>query len=126
MARYRKILPISPHGNLISGSSPLACGGGAFQIEGNPGSTSSQTFASTTLSAGGSTITAGLDRWSQSDRRVGRFYHRSGGVVINGPAIAGRRRQLGQTGAAGNGSNTGNQAATATITTTSGTANQRS
>ncbi|HEY1661440.1 MAG TPA: autotransporter-associated beta strand repeat-containing protein [Verrucomicrobiae bacterium] len=112
-------------GNLISGSSPLAFGGGTFQIEGNATSTSSQTFASTTLSAGGSTITAGPNGGPNPTVALGGFTTSGGGtLVINGPATStGATTTTGQTGAAGNGSNTGNQAATATITTTSGTAN---
>ncbi len=113
-------------GNLISSSSPLAFGGGIFQIEGNSSSTSSQTFASTTLNAGASTLTVGPNGGPNPTVALGGFTTSGGGtLVINGPATStGATTASGQTGSAGNGSTIGLQAAAATVTTTSGTANQ--
>jgi autotransporter-associated beta strand protein len=113
--------------NLISSSSVLTFGGGALQIQGNASSASSQAFASTTLNAGGSTLSvAPISGSANPTVALGAFTTAVGGVVmINGPAYSSAPTTTsGQTGSAGNGSTTGLQAATATITTTSGSANQ--
>jgi autotransporter-associated beta strand protein len=113
--------------NLISSSSVLTFGGGTLQIQGNASSASSQAFASTTLNAGGSTLSvAPISGSANPTVALGAFTTAAGGtLVINGPAYSsGPTTASGQTGSAGNGSTTGFQAATATITTTSGTANQ--
>ncbi|HTR41167.1 MAG TPA: autotransporter-associated beta strand repeat-containing protein [Pseudomonadales bacterium] len=113
--------------NLISSSSVLTFGGGTLQIQGNASSASSQQFASTTLNAGNSTISAAPFSGSFNPTvTLGAFTEAAGGtVVINGPASStAPTTASGQTGSAGNGSTVGFQAATATVTTTSGTANQ--
>jgi autotransporter-associated beta strand protein len=113
--------------NLISSSSALAFGGGTLQIEGNASSASSQSFASTTLNAGASTVSVAPSSGSANPTvALGGFTTAAGGiVVINGPAYSSAPTTTsGQTGSAGNGSTTGLQVATATITTTSGSANQ--
>ena len=113
--------------NLISSSSVLTFGGGTLQIQGNASSASSQAFASTTLNAGASTLSvAPISGSANLTVALGAFTTAVGGtVVINGPAYSSAPTTTsGQTGSAGNGSTTGFQAATATITTTSGSANQ--
>jgi autotransporter-associated beta strand protein len=112
--------------NLISSSSALAFGGGELQILGNASAASSQTFASTAINAGGSTLFASPAGSSNPTVALGAITPAAGGVIqINGPAYSSAPTTTsGQTGSAGNSSTTGFQAATATTTTTSGTANQ--
>ncbi len=113
--------------NLISSSSALALGGGTLQIIGNASATSSQTFAATTLNAGASAISAAPSSGGPIPTvALGAFTIAAGGVVIiNGPAYSSAPTTTsGQTGSAGNASTSGLQPATATITTTSGTANE--
>lgn len=112
--------------NLISSSSALVLGGGTLQVEGNASSASSQTFASTTLNAGASTVSAAPASGAANPTvALGAITTAAGGVVVlNGPAYSSAPTTAsGQTGSAGNANSTGFQAATATITTTSGTAN---
>lgn len=112
--------------NLISSSSALAFGGGTLQINGNVSAATSQKFASTALNAGGSTLSVAGNVNVLPAVALGAFSQAAGGnITINGPASSsGSSTPAGQTGSAGNGDTTGLQPPTATITTTSGSANQ--
>src|SRR5581483_8092938 len=48
----------APASNIVSSSSALSLGGGTLSVNGNAGTTVSQTFASTALALGNSTVTA--------------------------------------------------------------------
>jgi len=114
--------------NIVSASSALAVAGGTLQIKGSSAAASSQAFASTALSAGNSTISAAPVSGANLPTVAIKAITPAAGstVVFNGPATTtAASTTSGQTGSAGNADiTTGFQAATATITTTSGTANQ--
>jgi autotransporter-associated beta strand protein len=91
--------------NLINSGSALTLGGGTLQINGNASSASSQTFASYTLNAGGSAISAAPASGVNYPSVVlnGLTENVGGTVEFVGPATI---------------NSAGNVAATATITTT--------
>ena len=95
----------SPATNIVSANNVLTLGGGALQIIGGTNAPSSQTFASTTLNAGGSAIFAApVSGTNIPTLTLAAMTENLGGTVcFSGPTTI---------------SNSGNLSATATITTT--------
>jgi rhamnogalacturonan endolyase len=96
----------SPVTNLLPAANALALGGGTLQINGSGNATNTQTFASTTLNAGGSVISAApVSGTTNPVVNLGAITANAGGLVeFNGPATTG--------------SGGGNVASNALITTT--------
>jgi len=110
--------PGAPLSNIISSTSALQLGGGALTVQGGASLANSQAFASTAVRAGLSTVTATAGTGGSTTLALGAITYSVGGsIVFNGPAS-----NNAPTTAAGQ-DGIGLQAATGTITTTSGTAN---
>jgi len=112
--------------NIVSSSSVLTLGGGTLTTV-SASSSTTETFASTTLASGVTVISNSVSGTGTPTIALGAFTYDAGAAVMFiGPSYSqGVSSSSGQTGAINNSDPvTGLQAATANITTTSGTANQ--